>query len=544
MVQAQRRSRRSGLVQVPGGPMWQQDQRVSSSPLSGRLWFLLVASVAALLCLPFIRAVFGMGGDEAVLLNGAERMLRGATIYVDFFEFLPPGGFVLTQIWFGAFGVSFFSARSLAILVVVGIACFTYLACRQACKNDPLSALLATGWVVTSQGIWTQISHHWFTTLFAMVTVYVTLFGIEDAHRRRRWPLIAGTAAGMAAMITTHRGAIVALFGLVAFLNVRRRLPELIAYVIGCTLVPGLLIVYLIGHHALAAAFNDVILFTAARYAAIQGVSFGFGDQTPLTYLFPLAALMAVLLYISDWHKWRRDRLLLQCSAFALAGFIGCFPRPDVVHIAYSAPLACPLFAYCVVRIAQRWRSRWWRYRYVFVVTAGTLLGLCAPTVIFFVQLAHEALRMNAVPTPRGNVVIFGPIGAGGPELLAQIEERPREEAFFFYPVLAKVAFLAAREQVSKYDVFVPGYTSKSQYHETCLAVMRFASWVVIDRRWTDPVQLKYWFPAMVDAEPKEATSFTEALDHGFEFFMQAGAFEMRRRRASTSDALCAPIVE
>lgn len=35
----------------------------------------MVGLVAALLCLPFIRTVFGMG-DEGVLLRGAERMLR------------------------------------------------------------------------------------------------------------------------------------------------------------------------------------------------------------------------------------------------------------------------------------------------------------------------------------------------------------------------------------------------------------------------------------------------------------------------------------
>ena len=47
--------------------------------------------IAAVLCAPFIRVV-GMG-DEGVLLNGAERMLRGSRLYADFFEYLPPGGF-------------------------------------------------------------------------------------------------------------------------------------------------------------------------------------------------------------------------------------------------------------------------------------------------------------------------------------------------------------------------------------------------------------------------------------------------------------------
>ena len=249
--------------------------------------------IAAVLCLPFIRTV-GIG-DEGVLLNGAERMLRGSRLYADFFEFLPPGGFLLTEAWFSIAGISIGSARLLAILTIVGIACFTYLACRQASKNAPLSALLATGWVVMSQGIWTQVNHHWFTTLFSMVAAWAALANVEHAQRWLRWPLIAGVAAGMAAMVTPHRGALVMLAAMTAFLNLRRHRAELIVYVLGCSLVPVGLLAYVVWHHALAAAFDDVILFAAVRYAPIQSVPFGSGGEFgfgPLKYLFPLAALL------------------------------------------------------------------------------------------------------------------------------------------------------------------------------------------------------------------------------------------------------------
>src|SRR5204862_6482456 len=128
--------------------------------------------------LPSISTMSGMG-CAAVVLNGHERMLQGNRLYLDFFEFLLPGAFVLTEIWFSIVGISVGSARSLAILTIVGIACFTYLACWQGSKNAPLSALLTIGWVVISQGIWTQVSHHWFTTLFAMVTAWAALANNE-----------------------------------------------------------------------------------------------------------------------------------------------------------------------------------------------------------------------------------------------------------------------------------------------------------------------------------------------------------------------------
>src|SRR5262245_49848082 len=192
-------------------------QRLRCSSSSSRWWLLLVGLITAVLCLPFIR-VLGLG-DEGVLLNGAERLLRGSRLYADFFEFLPPGGFVLTAAWFSMAGISIGSARLVAILTIVGIACFTYLACRFGSKNAPLSAALAIGWLLMSKVVlWPEVSHHWFTTLFSMVAVWATLPNIEHAQRWLR-PLIAGTAAGMAAMVTPHRGALAMLAAMTAFLN-------------------------------------------------------------------------------------------------------------------------------------------------------------------------------------------------------------------------------------------------------------------------------------------------------------------------------------
>jgi hypothetical protein len=504
---------------------------------------LLVGLIAAVLCMPFIRTVFATGGDEGVLLNGAERMLRGSRLYADFFEFLPPGGFVLTEAWFSIAGISIGSARSLAILTIVGIACFTYLACRQASKSAPLSALLATAWVVMSQGFWTQVSHHWFTTLFSMVTAWAALTNVAHAQRWLRWPLIAGTAAGMAVMVTPHRGALAMLAAVTAFLNLRRHRAELIAYVVGCTLVPAGLLAYVVGHQALAAAFDDVVRFTTERYAAIQGVPFGFGlPFHPLKYLFPLAALLTLLVCARDWRSCLGDRVLWPCAAFALAGFLGCFPRPDIRHIAFAVPLACPLLAYCMTRLTQKWRPAWWRYRYLVVVVLGAVIGLCALPLLFWLRISQEALHAEIVPTPRGGVKFVGQLGV--PELLARIAATPSGDAYFFHPVASMLPFLAAREQVSKYDVLVPGYTSASQYQDACASVMRHASWVVIDRRWIDPNILQLEFPAMRDAEPPEKKRFEQALDGGFELIAQEGPFELRRRREGISDTVCAGITE
>ncbi|HEV1994855.1 MAG TPA: hypothetical protein VGR03_11020 [Candidatus Acidoferrum sp.] len=505
---------------------------------SGGWWLPFVGLVAALLGLPFIRTVFGMG-DEGVLLRGAERMLQERKLYTDFFEFLPPGGFVLTATWFSIAGISVWSARLLAISTIVGIACFTYVACRQASRNAPLSAIFTIGWVVMSQGRWTQVSHHWFTTLFSMVGVWATLASFEHSPRWLRWPLIAGAAAGTAAMVTPTRGALAMLAATTAFLNLRRDRTELIAYVLGGAMVPAGLLIYLVSNQALAAAFDDVIRFTAARYSSIQGVPFGsFSDaqNLPLKYLFPLAALVTLLVCVREWRTCLRDRLLRSCIAFGLAGFVGCFPRPDITHIAFAAPLALPLLACCMTRLAQRWRQI---YRYV---VAAVLIGLCAPCAVSFLWISQIALRGQVVQTPRGGVVFSGQPGVS--ELLARIAATPPGDAYFFYPYMPMLPFLAAREDVSGYDIFAPGYTLPSQYQNACISVMQRASWVVIDRRWTDPNTWRQVFPAMQDARPQETKEFEQALDSGFEFVARDGTFELRRRHEGIGDTFCAGIAE
>ena len=500
---------------------------------NGRLWLLLVILVSALLCLPFIRTVFVLG-DEGVLLHGADRMLRGDRLYADFFEFLPPGGFILTAAWFKLAGISLLSARILAILTIVGIAAFTFLACRQASGNAPLSAFLTLGWVMMSQGLWTQALHHWFTTLFSMICAWAALASLEQPQRSLRWPLIAGAAGGTAGMVTPTRGALAVIAAFTAFLNLRQNRAVTIAYVLAIALVPVGLIAYLVATQTFVAAFDDVILFTATRYASIQPVAFGAGawpQNFLLKFLFPLAALLTLLVCARDWRVCIRDHRLRVLAAFGLAGFIGCFPRPDIGHIAFAAPLAFPLLAFCVRQLATGWHPA---FRWLLI---AAVIGLCVPSARSFLWITEGALRGGVIPTPRGGVNFPKPQGAR--EMLARIEATPPGDTYFFYPHLGLLSFLIAREQVSKYELFVPGYTLPSQYRDACLSVMRHADWLVIDRGWS-PATWKLAFPAMQNARPRETMEFERTLDSGFEFVVRYGQFELRRRREGVSDAVCA----
>jgi hypothetical protein len=497
-----------------------------------RWWLAGVAVVAAMLCVPFMHSVVAIG-DEGVLLDGAERMLRGDRLYADFFEFLPPGGFILTAVWFSIAGLSFLSARLMVILTVVGIACFTFLGCRQASKNAPLSALLATGWVLVSQGVWTQVSHHWLTTMFSMVTVWAALASVEDERRGLRWPLLAGVSGGMAAMVTPTNGALAIVAAVTAFADKSRKQVQFIAYVLGCALVPVALIAYVLWNNAFSAAFDDVIRFTATRYAPIQGVPFGWGQhiQTfPLVWVFPVTGLLALLVYTRDWRTCRHDRLLLVCAASCIVGFVSSFPRPSCVHLSFTVPLACPLLALCVIRLTRLWPIAWR------TALLGGLIAFLAPAALFLTTFGQMVMHEEAVATPAGEVSF--PRQSVVPKMLARLASLPADDGFFFYPTMPLMPFLTGRQQASKYDVFTPGYTTQPQYRDACLSVMRDVSWVVIMRM--DPALWKKNFPAMKNTEPPEAKAFELALDRSFDLVAREGSYELRHRRSDVSEAVCA----
>src|SRR2546425_13239728 len=95
-----------------------------------------VALSAALVCAPFFRYVEWLG-DEGDVLHGAARILGGEVLYRDFFEFLPPGGFLIVASWMKVFGVGFASVRGLSGCVVAAIAALGYATARPPARSPP-----------------------------------------------------------------------------------------------------------------------------------------------------------------------------------------------------------------------------------------------------------------------------------------------------------------------------------------------------------------------------------------------------------------------
>lgn len=259
---------------------------------------------------------------------------------------------------------------------------------------------------------------------------------------------------------------------------------------------------------------------------------FGFEGEIPdipLVGLFPLAAILALLVCVLDWRACLRNPQLRVCAAFGLAGFVGCYPRPNIPHIAAAAPLALPLVACCVTWLTQKWRPGFRRF------LAADVVALCAPKAIAYGLLVVLALRTEVTQTPRGGVEFIDLPDVR--QLLARIQATPSTDAYFFYPYMPMIPFLSAHRQVSKYEIFVPEYTSAAQYRDACAAVVKHATWVVFDR--SDLSVIRMSFPLMKDGQPMETARFERILDSAFDFASREGNFELRRRIDDLKDKVC-----
>src|SRR5438128_2028381 len=107
----------------------------SSSDLCERAISLAIfVSCLAYLCV-FVR-YSTIEPDEGIVLQGAERILRGEVPYRDFFSFYTPGSFYLIAFIFRFIGDSLVVAR--LSLAIVGAVCsvITYLLVRKVCSRN------------------------------------------------------------------------------------------------------------------------------------------------------------------------------------------------------------------------------------------------------------------------------------------------------------------------------------------------------------------------------------------------------------------------
>ena len=499
-----------------------------------------VALIAALLCAPFFRYLTSLA-DEGVFLHAATRILGGETIYRDFFEFLPPGSFLIVAAWMKLVGVGFASVRVLAIAVLAAIAALLYIAARLSSGSRFVATLIALVWVATLRGELVVINHHWFTTAAAMASAVSLLAALQRAPRRGTF-VIAGLFAGTAAMVTSTRGALVCFAILGTCLTQPAVRGPLVRAIAGIAFFPAVMILYLVSRGVVGMAIEDVIMSTARHYATIQFVPFGHSagrsDSVAVAFFPVTFALAGATAAVTRGAIFRNSRF--QASlALAVAGLLGTYPRPDIEHINFATPIAGPLLAFAVAELSGRVGRR------TRVAVAVALIALCLAMRVGKVWNKTgdmmAAAASHTVPTARGPTQASpGLWNAAFANLVDEIARVPPGDAFFFYPYDPMLPYLTGRHHVADLDVLLTGYTTPEQFRETCRRVVSEAQWVVVDYLWLNADFLRFVFPAMRDANAPERRRFGRTIATAFNnVVVRSWRFELRHRAVSVPKTLC-----
>jgi hypothetical protein len=500
------------------------------------LLLLLFFSACFLLCLPFYRSIWWMG-DEGIWLNGAQRLLKGKVIYQDFFEFHPPGSFIIVAGWLKAFGESFLSVRGLAAVTLAIVATLTLRACVVASGHGVLSLALVLTWLFYSLAIWPlQLNHHWFTTLFT-VAGFLTLLADDEPNSaaRTNW-FLAGLLYGGAAMITPTRGAYAILAALPLLLYADRRIRSLMLLSLGCAVIPVATVVWIAAHGSLTNAFDDIILYPLSSYSSIQKVAFGAGGGVlnPIRLSYPLAFTLCVVNFLLQ-RRALLTRNFVACLGLAVAGLLGCFPRPDLVHITFTLPLVLPLVALNLATISSRLSN---------VIPLGIILASCVLCLLgaraYYHRVAMTWRDMSVVESPRGLLSFSGDVYA--PSVIEELARVPSGARVAFYPYIPMLPFLMNREDALRFDVFVPEYTTLEQYGETCRDVASKTDYVVWEQDWSDPDFLKKIFPAMANPDTNGKLTLEAAFQTGFDIIFKNDKYQIRKRNDRPADLLCRDI--
>src|SRR4029077_11939924 len=176
--------------------------RAELDPRDRAIGVAIFAVTLAYLCL--FRRYTSMEPDEGIVLEGAQRVLRGEVLYRDFFSYLTPGSYYFLALLFKVFGRSFLVARTALVLFGGIYSAVAYLLARRVCSRA--SAIFVAALVtLTTLPYRFEVLHNWDSTLWACLAVYCAVRWLESPHWK--WAFATGSLMSLTCLFEQSKGA-------------------------------------------------------------------------------------------------------------------------------------------------------------------------------------------------------------------------------------------------------------------------------------------------------------------------------------------------
>lgn len=446
----------------------------------------ILVFVISLLYLCLFLRYSAMDPDEGIVIQGAERILRGEVPYRDFFSFYTPGSYYLLAYIFRAFGDSFVVARTSIAIIGAGSTLVTYLLARRVCTWR--MALLAAGLSATTGVAYRFIVlHNWYATFFTCLTVYAAVRVLES--KKTLWAFAAGSFAAFAVLIEQSKGSGLCA-GLVVGYCVLRCFGRVEAHRTGTAMLgfiwPWLILILYFGARGAVGMMWHDWLWPLRHYTNVNHVFYGYQSWPmqasdiilhtgpwwirPWKYLaitpgfvVPVLPLIAIAWLAYSTLKLRNGDDSRSCQYYVLlsatlSGLLLAvvFVRPDINHFMYLAPLWYVVLAWILgssaVRppILQILRP----YLIVYVCVAFGLMG--------FALLLRVNTAQNQIWTRRGRVTT-----PANDTVIGYVQAHTKsEDDLLVYPYLPLYNYLTATRSPTRLDFFQSGMNTAEQAHQ------------------------------------------------------------------------------
>jgi 4-amino-4-deoxy-L-arabinose transferase-like glycosyltransferase len=459
------------------------------SPTERRI--VIAVFVLSFLYLYIFRRYTTMEPDEGIVLEGAQRVLRGEILYRDFFSFFTPGSYYFLAMIFKLFGNTFTVAR--VVLLVLG-SCYSvlaYLLSRRVCSRS--IALVVTGLMAaTTLPFRFLVLHNWDSTLWACLAVYCSVRCLELPNWK--WPFAVGSFTSLTFLFEQSKGAGLGLGLGVGLLIVALASPserrfssaQLSGFACGLLWPFVLAFAYFGAHHALGIMAADWV-WPLQHYSAANRVPYGHQNWSDETrnqlfgtgslfvrvitmvtmspcFVIPLLPLVAaalgvywtVRIFQKERDESKSEYYVVVCATLSGLLLSVVVVRADIIHFVYLQPLFCLVLAWVFeARDVPGGLLR--NLRGAVVLCLVIAFSLFSIPLLIRATTASNSLttRKGLVKTPRNDAVI--------PYVQKHVTEG---EPMLVYPYLPLYQYLSATSGPSSLEYFQPGMNTSEQAQE------------------------------------------------------------------------------
>jgi 4-amino-4-deoxy-L-arabinose transferase-like glycosyltransferase len=274
--------------------------------------------------------------DEGYVLSPAQRIAQGDIPYLDFHYTYTPGAAYVIAFGYRLFGVSIIASRYITMLFALATVYILILTAGHLSRNHYayiLPVFLYAAWGPM------HINFAW-PVIYACFSGLWTCLILLKSKENKLLFFLAGVTTGLTLLFKQNFGVALILNNIIFFyVNNRAQKNKLILiYIAGICVLPVILGIYFLVHHALIPFFNDMYFFMIAEilFKGQSATPFIYPDvwykQILRTgfYLFPLAvSLWAIFITVKKNRK-----ILFLASYTGLYYIFSIRPTTDFTHLA------------------------------------------------------------------------------------------------------------------------------------------------------------------------------------------------------------------